>query len=69
MKYNCCFHRYILESDHIKKFFKSIQDPSFDIASDAASTFRVKYHDPLHVLSSRKFIKGYSNDISDTLIK
>ncbi|KAL7599278.1 putative MO25-like protein At5g47540 [Lactuca sativa] len=32
--------KYILESDHIKKFFKSIQDPSFDIASDAASTFR-----------------------------
>ncbi|KAI3789434.1 hypothetical protein L2E82_02229 [Cichorium intybus] len=32
--------KYILESDHIKKFFRYIQDPSFDIASDAAATFR-----------------------------
>lgn len=32
--------KYILESDHIKTFFKYIQDPSFDIASDAAATFR-----------------------------
>ncbi|XP_021989447.1 putative MO25-like protein At5g47540 isoform X2 [Helianthus annuus] len=31
---------YILESDHIKIFFRYIQDPSFDIASDATSTFR-----------------------------
>ncbi|XP_024980472.1 putative MO25-like protein At5g47540 [Cynara cardunculus var. scolymus] len=32
--------KYLLESDHIKKFFRYIQDPSFDIASDAAATFR-----------------------------
>ncbi|KAJ0530757.1 putative armadillo-like helical protein [Helianthus annuus] len=32
--------KYILESDHIKIFFRYIQDPSFDIASDATSTFR-----------------------------
>ncbi|KAD6794405.1 hypothetical protein R6Q59_025080 [Mikania micrantha] len=32
--------KYILESDHIKMFFRYIQDPNFDIASDAAATFR-----------------------------
>ncbi|KAK1416642.1 hypothetical protein QVD17_25757 [Tagetes erecta] len=32
--------KYILESDHFKIFFKYIQDPSFDIASDATATFR-----------------------------
>ncbi|GKA86629.1 putative MO25-like protein [Tanacetum coccineum] len=32
--------KYILESDHIKKFFMYVQDPSFDKASDAAATFR-----------------------------
>ncbi|KAJ0697621.1 putative peptidase M13, armadillo-like helical [Helianthus annuus] len=31
--------KYILESDHIKLFFRYIQDSSFDIASDAAATF------------------------------
>ncbi|CAM8949758.1 unnamed protein product [Rhodiola kirilowii] len=32
--------RYVLESDHMKKFFEYIQIPNFDIASDAAATFR-----------------------------
>nr|XP_043626703.1 putative MO25-like protein At5g47540 [Erigeron canadensis] len=32
--------KYILDSDHFKKFFRYIQDPSFEIASDAASTFK-----------------------------
>uniref|UniRef100_A0A7N1A6A0 Mo25-like protein n=1 Tax=Kalanchoe fedtschenkoi TaxID=63787 RepID=A0A7N1A6A0_KALFE len=32
--------RYVLESAHMKKFFEYIQIPNFDIASDAAATFR-----------------------------
>ncbi|XP_043688743.1 putative MO25-like protein At5g47540 isoform X1 [Telopea speciosissima] len=32
--------RYVLESDHIKKFFDYIQLPNFDIASDASATFK-----------------------------
>ncbi|KAL6968987.1 hypothetical protein U1Q18_046233 [Sarracenia purpurea var. burkii] len=35
--------RYILESEHVKNFFDYIQSPNFDIASDAASTFKVEY--------------------------
>lgn len=33
--------RYVLESDHMKKFFDYIQLPNFDIASDAFATFKV----------------------------
>lgn len=32
--------RYVLESDNMKKFFGYIQLPNFDIASDAAATFK-----------------------------
>ncbi|CAN6459933.1 unnamed protein product [Victoria cruziana] len=32
--------RYVLESEHIKKFFDYIQLPNFDIASDASATFK-----------------------------
>ncbi|WOK93077.1 hypothetical protein Cni_G01770 [Canna indica] len=32
--------RYVLESDHMKKFFDYIQFPNFDIASDAYATFK-----------------------------
>ncbi|KAJ8621496.1 hypothetical protein MRB53_030025 [Persea americana] len=32
--------RYVLESDHMKKFFDYIQLPNFDIASDASATFK-----------------------------
>uniref|UniRef100_M8BIM1 Putative MO25-like protein n=1 Tax=Aegilops tauschii TaxID=37682 RepID=M8BIM1_AEGTA len=32
--------RYVLESDHMKKFFDYIQIPNFDIASDASATFK-----------------------------
>ncbi|XP_042520525.1 putative MO25-like protein At5g47540 isoform X2 [Macadamia integrifolia] len=32
--------RYVLESDHMKKFFNYIQLPNFDIASDASATFK-----------------------------
>ncbi|XP_064945968.1 putative MO25-like protein At5g47540 isoform X3 [Musa acuminata AAA Group] len=35
-----CIARYVLESDHVKKFFEYIQLPNFDIASDAYSTFK-----------------------------
>lgn len=35
--------RYVLESQHMKKFFDYIQLPNFDIAADAAATFKVKY--------------------------
>ena len=33
--------RYVLESAHMKKFFDYIQLPNFDIAADAAATFKV----------------------------
>ncbi|KAK6133207.1 hypothetical protein DH2020_033043 [Rehmannia glutinosa] len=32
--------RYVLQSEHMKKFFDYIQLPNFDIASDAAATFK-----------------------------
>ncbi|GAV74599.1 Mo25 domain-containing protein [Cephalotus follicularis] len=32
--------RYVLESDHMKKFFRYIQIPNFDIASDVQATFK-----------------------------
>ncbi|GJZ47046.1 putative MO25-like protein [Tanacetum coccineum] len=32
--------RYVLESQHMKKFFDFIQLPNFDIAADAAATFK-----------------------------
>ncbi|MCL7049993.1 hypothetical protein MKW94_003442 [Papaver nudicaule] len=32
--------RYVLESEHMKKFFGYIQLPNFDIASDASATFK-----------------------------
>uniref|UniRef100_A0A2N9FUD7 MO25-like protein n=1 Tax=Fagus sylvatica TaxID=28930 RepID=A0A2N9FUD7_FAGSY len=35
-----CVARYVLESEHVKKFFDYIRIPNFDIASDAASTFK-----------------------------
>lgn len=33
--------RYVLESAQMKKFFDYIQLPNFDIAADAAATFKV----------------------------
>ncbi|KAK9221725.1 hypothetical protein WN944_010154 [Citrus x changshan-huyou] len=35
-----CVAKYVLESDHMKKFFAYLQNPSFEIASDAQATFR-----------------------------
>ncbi|OVA20060.1 Mo25-like [Macleaya cordata] len=35
-----CVARYVLESEQMKKFFDYIQLPNFDIASDAAATFK-----------------------------
>lgn len=32
--------KYVLESEHLKKFFEFIQRPNFDIAADAAATFK-----------------------------
>ncbi|XP_058210460.1 putative MO25-like protein At5g47540 [Rhododendron vialii] len=32
--------RYLLESEHVKKFFDYMQNPNFEIASDAAATFK-----------------------------
>ncbi|CAH1432268.1 unnamed protein product [Lactuca virosa] len=32
--------RYVLESEHMKKFFDLIQLPKFDIVADAAATFK-----------------------------
>lgn len=44
--------RYVLESEHMKKFFDYIQLPNFDIASDASATFKVR-------LTSKLFEKRY----------
>ncbi|KAF8410826.1 hypothetical protein HHK36_003363 [Tetracentron sinense] len=35
-----CIARHVLESEHMKKFFDYIQLPNFDIAADAAATFK-----------------------------
>ncbi|XP_022989431.1 putative MO25-like protein At5g47540 [Cucurbita maxima] len=35
-----CVAKYILESEHIKKFFYYVQNPIFYVASDASATFR-----------------------------
>ncbi|PPD66632.1 hypothetical protein GOBAR_DD36492 [Gossypium barbadense] len=35
--------RHVLESEHMKKFYDYIQLPNFDIAADAAATFKVEY--------------------------
>ncbi|KAK9227755.1 hypothetical protein WN943_012811 [Citrus x changshan-huyou] len=35
--------RYVLESQHMKKFFDYIQLPNFDIAADAAATFKLYF--------------------------
>ncbi|KAK9018013.1 hypothetical protein V6N11_001003 [Hibiscus sabdariffa] len=32
--------KYVLESDHMKKFFQYLQNPNFDIASDVQATFK-----------------------------
>ncbi|XP_073027454.1 putative MO25-like protein At5g47540 [Primulina eburnea] len=32
--------RYVLKSEHLKKFFDYVQLPNFDVASDAATTFK-----------------------------
>lgn len=42
--YSASVYRYVLESEHMKKFFDYIQLPNFDIASDAAATFKVEYY-------------------------
>ncbi|KAH9793589.1 putative MO25-like protein [Citrus sinensis] len=44
--------RYVLESEHMKKFFSFLQIPNFDIASDAQATFKVKYNSQLLESSS-----------------
>lgn len=49
-------HRYVLESDHMKKFFDYIQLPNFDIASDASATFKVICWSP----PCKKFV-GFSS--------
>lgn len=46
---NTVFHtsvvlfRYILESPSFELFFKYVELPNFDVASDAFSTFKVRY--------------------------
>lgn len=39
-----CIYRYVLESEHLRKFFDFIQLPNFDIAADAAATFKVDFY-------------------------
>ncbi|PWA63303.1 mo25 family protein [Artemisia annua] len=57
--------RYVLESEHVKKFFKFIQLPNFDIAADAALTFKVEYVlESEHVKKFFKFIQLPNFDIA-----
>lgn len=35
------YHSYVLNSEHFNKFFGYINNPNFEIASDAAATFKV----------------------------
>lgn len=44
--------RYVLESEHMKKFFDFIQLPNFDIAADACATFKVNWFRPHRSLCS-----------------
>lgn len=39
---NIC--RYVLNSEHMKKFFDHMQIPEFDVAADATATFKVNNH-------------------------
>ena len=39
--YCLIFDRYVLESNHLKKFFDYVQDPNYEVASDATATFKV----------------------------
>ncbi|KAF7007810.1 hypothetical protein CFC21_022707 [Triticum aestivum] len=48
--------RYVLESDHMKKFFDYIQIPNFDIASDASATFKFFAEFNSRLLSSSNYI-------------
>lgn len=41
LKFFCLVYRYVLESEHMKKFFYYIQLPNFDVAADATATFKV----------------------------
>ncbi|KAB5569601.1 hypothetical protein DKX38_003394 [Salix brachista] len=56
--------RYVLETEHLKKFFTCIQIPNFEIASDAQATFKVNNAYLLILLGSLcSFYSSYQNSI------
>jgi hypothetical protein len=53
-------YRYVLEFDHMKKFFDYIQLPNFDIASDASATFKVScFFFPALALNTESWTKQH----------
>ncbi|KAA3471324.1 Mo25 family protein [Gossypium australe] len=48
--------RYVLESDHMKKFFGYLQNPNFDIASDVQATFKFFQEYNSQLLQSESYI-------------
>ncbi|KAK8339800.1 hypothetical protein V6Z12_A08G059000 [Gossypium hirsutum] len=48
--------RYVLESDHMKKFFGYLQNPNFDIASDVQATFKFFREYNSQLLQSESYI-------------
>ncbi|KAH9793587.1 putative MO25-like protein [Citrus sinensis] len=48
--------RYVLESEHMKKFFSFLQIPNFDIASDAQATFKFFQEYNSQLLESSSYI-------------
>ncbi|KAJ1415572.1 Mo25-like [Sesbania bispinosa] len=58
--------RYVLESEHMKKFFDYIQMPNFEIASDAVATFKVEYDQLKLLLSGCQFFKEYNSQLLES---
>ncbi|KAG5574421.1 hypothetical protein H5410_054555 [Solanum commersonii] len=54
--------RYVLESEHMKKFFDYIQLPNFDIAADAAATFKL-------VILDQELLTRHKSTVAEFLSK
>ncbi|KAF4368759.1 hypothetical protein F8388_021371 [Cannabis sativa] len=57
--------RYVLESAHMKKFFDYIQLPNFDIAADAAATFKTV----VLVFSCKELMTRHKSTVAEFLTK
>jgi len=51
------FSRYVLDSEHMKKFFDYIQIPDFNIASDAFRTYKMTRWCTCQIEKGDKFAK------------